>query len=97
MVNFDLLMLLGFAIILGLIMLVNRHKVKVEKILFPLVYMVLYRTKIGLNLMDKFGRKHERLVRIVGEIGVVLGFLGMFAILIMLIIGVYKFLLKRTT
>ena len=90
--NFDLLMLLIFAIALALLMYVKRQKVKVEKILFPVVYMILYRTKLGLKLMDKLGRKHERFVRIFGVVGIVLGFVGMIFILVVLSFGIWKFL-----
>ena len=60
--NIDLILLFVFAIILGLVMLINKTKIKIEKIAFPLIYILMYRTKWGLNLMDKIARKYPRFV-----------------------------------
>jgi len=47
-----------------------------QKVLFPLIYVIMYRTKLGLNLMDKLAKKIPFLGYIIGS-GVVIGFLGM--------------------
>jgi membrane-associated protease RseP (regulator of RpoE activity) len=74
------------------VMLLNKKKVHVEKIFFPLIYMVMYRTKIGLNLMDRIAKKHPRLAGMFAISGIIIGFIGMVAILILLAKGVYAFL-----
>ncbi len=51
-------------------------------------FIGLYRTKIGLKLMDRLG-KHERLIKTLSYIGIVVGFLGMLVITFMLFKGVY--------
>ena len=73
-------------------MFLNKERVKVEKILFPFIYMVLYRTKIGLLFMDKIAKKYPRAVQAFAFFSIVFGFLGMIAILVLLINGVYAFL-----
>jgi len=73
-------------------MFLNKERIKVEKILFPLVYMVLYRTKIGLVFMDKIAKRYPRLVSGFAFLGIVFGFLGMVVILALLIKGTYGFL-----
>src|SRR3989338_3191431 len=73
-------------------MFLNKERIKVEKILFPLVYMVLYRTKIGLVFMYKIAKRYPRLVSWFAFLGIVFGFLGMVVILALLIKGTYGFL-----
>jgi membrane-associated protease RseP (regulator of RpoE activity) len=73
-------------------MFLNKKRVKVEKILFPIIYMVLYRTKVGLKLMDTIAKRHPTLVGIFAFLSVVIGFIGMALIIVMLVKGVYAFL-----
>lgn len=51
----------------------------------------LYRTKVGLKLMDKWGEKYRKAIRILGTIGVFVGFAGMIFITWMLVQGVWNF------
>ena len=47
--------------------------------------IALYKTKIGLRLMDKIGRKHSELVKLIGYFGIGIGFIGMIVIMYELI------------
>ena len=85
-------MLFAFGLVLLGIMLLNKKRIKVEKILFPFVYMVLYRTRVGLLLMDKIAKKYPKIVNAFSSCSVVFGFVGMAAILILLVNGTYGFL-----
>ncbi len=58
---------------------------------WPARFVGLYRTKVGLKLMDRLGR-HERFFRLFGEVAMVVGFLGMLLIVFLLLNGVYDFL-----
>ena len=73
-------------------MLLNKKRVKVEKILFPFIYMVLYRTKIGLKLMDAISKKYPKLVGLFSFLSVIAGFLGMVVIIGLLVKGTFNFL-----
>lgn len=94
--NLDLILLLAFAILLGCIMYFNREKVVLEKIAFPLIYIVMYKTKWGLELMDKLAKRFPRFTRVFGFTGVIFGFLTMAAIFILLTVKVYDFLFNNT-
>jgi membrane-associated protease RseP (regulator of RpoE activity) len=94
--NIDLILLFVFSIILGIVMLINKKKIKIEKIAFPLIYILMYRTKLGLNLMDKIAKKFPRSVKIFAFSGIVMGYISMFAIFILLTIKVYDFLFNGT-
>jgi len=90
--NIDLILLLVFALLLGILMYVKREKVIVEKIAFPLIYIVMYKTKWGLELMDKIAKKFPRFTKAFGSIGVVFGFLTMVLIFSVLTVKVFGFL-----
>ncbi|MFH1331923.1 MAG: site-2 protease family protein [archaeon] len=83
--NYDLL----FAIILYAIILVfyffNKDKFKVQgKII------LLYPTKIGLNLMDRVSKISPKILKILGYVAITLGFIGMGFILYTLVQGAYQ-------
>lgn len=94
--NLDLILLLVFAILLGCIMYFNRQRVALEKIAFPLIYIVMYKTKWGLELMDKLAKRFPRFTRVFGFLGVIFGFLTMAAIFVLLTVKVYDFLFNNT-
>ncbi|MBN2454281.1 hypothetical protein JXB11_01920, partial [Candidatus Woesearchaeota archaeon] len=52
----------------------------------------LYKTKWGLNLMDSIARKHRELVKLIGYIGIGIGFGGMAVIVGFLFKGAYDIL-----
>lgn len=90
--NIDLLLFVIFILVLGILMLLNRKKLQLEKIAFPVIYMVLYRTKIGLKLMDKIAKKYPRFLNYFAIFGVYIAFLGMIFIFYVLFKGVYAFM-----
>lgn len=52
-------------------------------------FIGLYRTKVGIKLMERISR-HEKLIRFLGYVGIYVGFAGMLFILAMLGQGVYN-------
>lgn len=63
---------ISFYVVVALLVYVNRHKFEVQaNIIF------LYRTKIGLKLIDKIGTKFKEIIKLLGYIGIGVGFLGM--------------------
>lgn len=47
--------------------------------------ILLYKTKLGLNLMDKIAKKFPKFLKLIGLIGIFIGFLGMILIFVWLI------------
>ncbi len=83
--NIDLLFAIIFYGLILIFFLKNRDKFLVQgKII------AMYRTKLGLKLMDKIPRFLPRAWKILGIIGVVVGFIGMAFILYMLVVGTYN-------
>lgn len=80
--NYDLLFIIIFYGLLIFFFYKHRKKVQIQgKII------ALYRTKLGLKLMDKISRIFPRALKIIGYIGIVVGFGGMFFIFYWLIKG----------
>lgn len=73
----DTIAAIVFAVLLGVFLLVKRKRLTLQRALFPIIYVVMYKSKWGVDWMEKIARKFPRLVRIFGDIGIVLGFLGM--------------------
>ncbi len=69
-----------------ILLYLNRKKFKFQGI------MAIYRTKIGISLMDKWGKKYSRAIKILGFVGIVSGFLFMIVTLLLLLFGVFQFL-----
>lgn len=66
---------------------INRKKFIIEAKI-----IALYKTKIGLKLMDKIGKKHSELIKIIGYIGIGVGFIVMVYITSSLVINLYQLL-----
>jgi len=66
-----------FVILLGLFLLINKKKIALQKIVFPLLYIILYRTKIGIKFMDKIATRYREHVKLFGYAAIGLGFFGM--------------------
>lgn len=63
----------------------NKRNVEVQKFLFPLFYFVMYRTRLGLNLMDRLSKFLPGFQRFFFSCGYVLSFVFMLFICFMFI------------
>ena len=81
-----------FIVALTTYLIVIRKKLDVQKILFPFLYLILYRSQFGLKFMKKIARKFPRTVRFFGSAGVIIGFLGMVFISAQLIYVLFEML-----
>jgi len=70
----------------AVIALIYRYRGKFD---WQAKFIGLYRTKVGLKLMNRLG-KHEKLFRMLGYLGILVGFVGMLFITFMLFKGVYN-------
>jgi membrane-associated protease RseP (regulator of RpoE activity) len=69
--------LIAFIVLLSLLLHFRRDKVKMQPILFPLLYMLFYRSQIGISAMDWLAKKMRWLIKAFGYVGIIVGFLGM--------------------
>ncbi|HLD05465.1 MAG TPA: site-2 protease family protein [Candidatus Nanoarchaeia archaeon] len=75
--------LLFYLILIGFI---YYHRKKFQ---FQAKIIALYRTKLGISLMDKIAKRHPVLVRKLATIGIYVGYLGMLVILYFILHGLY--------
>lgn len=81
----DTIAAIVFAFLLGIFLLVKRKRLTLQRALFPVVYVVMYKTKWGVSLMEKIATRFPKLTRAFGDVGIVLGFLGMILISVELV------------
>lgn len=100
-----------FLILLSIFLIRNRSKLKVQKILFfkikkflkftkfkfPIIYMILYKTKWGIEAMDTIAKKHPFLVKTFAFSSIYLGILGMFLIISLLAYSLINFFITPTS
>lgn len=66
-----------FVLLLGLFLWRKRSQVELQRALFPLLYVVMYRSKLGLVSMERLAKKFPRTLRLFADLSVILGFIGM--------------------
>ncbi len=85
--NLDLLFIVLFYGIILIYYLTHKKRFEVQDKIF-----VLYKTKLGLQLMDKISKKGKTFLKYFGYLGVFIGYLGMAFIFSFLLKGTYNLL-----
>lgn len=80
---------LGFIVLLAILVYLERKKFIMQKILFPVIYILMYRTSVGLKAMDRVAKKFPRLLAKAGNVAWVLGYAGMIFIAYKLLENLY--------
>lgn len=83
-----------FVVVLTIYLILIRKKLEMQKIIFPLLYIVLKRSRVGLRFMKKTAKKFPKTVKILAGIGVIIGFIGMIFISVQLVVLFKDMLLK---
>jgi len=89
--NFETISLIVFVALLIIFVVLKRKDIHTEKILFPIFYLLLYRTKTGIRQMNSLAAKHPKTLRVLGFIGIVVGFAGMAFLCVTLIYHLFNF------
>jgi len=76
---------IGILVLLTVLVWRARKKIEVQKIIFPFLYFILYRSKWGLAWMDRIGPKYSRFWSFLFGLGVIIGFVAMVWICVELI------------
>ncbi|MBI4149334.1 site-2 protease family protein [Candidatus Woesearchaeota archaeon] len=95
--NADAIAIAVFVLLISAVVFFRRKKVAVQKIAFPFLYLILYRTSFGLRLMERIGRRHAAVIRFLGYLSAGLGFIGMAFISYSILSTVFRFLLSPKT
>jgi len=81
----DTIAAIVFAVLLGVFLIVKRKRLTLQRALFPIIYVVMYKTTWGVSLMEKIANRYPKLTKAFGDVGIVLGFLGMILITVELV------------
>lgn len=79
-----------FIVVLAIFLLIKRKQVVVQKALFPILYVVMYRSSLGLKAMSSWAKKFPRVLDVLAKIGVVVGFIGMLLVSFEIVAGSFK-------
>ncbi len=77
-------LVVGFYLLIGILLFVYRKKFQ-----FQFKVIALYRTTLGLGLMDRIASRHRELVKLLGYIGIGVGFVSMLFIVFLLLQSVF--------
>lgn len=87
--DFQTISAIIFLIILSVYVYLKRKKLETHGF-FPFFYFSMYRTKFGLNAMDKLAGKFNKTLKFVGYFGIAVGFLGMVFLSFTLVQNLYN-------
>lgn len=86
----DTLIALAFLAILGLILYKKRSRLELKRLLFPVFYVLMYKSRWGLEGMDFWARRCRKFLTFLGYAGILFGFLGMLFICAELVLSTVK-------
>ncbi len=92
--TFDVTLFVIFIVLLSTILLIKRKQLVLQKIIHPILYIIMYRTTWGLNLMDRISTKYRAIVKFFGYVSIGIGFAGMLYISLGIISFVVKLILQ---
>lgn len=75
--NTDYVMLMLFALVMTVLLYFKRKNLELQKILFPFLYLIMYKTKWGLKKMDSIANKLMPIRKQLTYVMVITGFIGM--------------------
>ncbi|MBS3114322.1 site-2 protease family protein [Candidatus Woesearchaeota archaeon] len=94
MLDFQTIAAVVFLIALTIFVFLKRKNLDTKQIIPYLLYFSMYKTKLGLKLMDSLAKKHRKLMIYIGYAGILVGFLGMILISYGLISNIYVLFTK---
>lgn len=89
MADFQTIAAVVFLIVLTTFVFLKRKNLDTKQIIPYFLYFSMYRTKLGLNLMDSVSSKYRKFMIYIGYAGILIGFLGMIFISYGLISNLY--------
>jgi hypothetical protein len=95
--QFEVISAILFVLILGWYIHRHRKDVVIQKILWPVFYIVMWRTKIGIKAMEKYGRKYAGWVRLFGYFSIGIGVVGLVLIFTSLFYSVISAIISPTS
>ncbi len=95
--NYEYVALAIFVLFLVIFLAIKRRNLETEKIFFPVLYLLLYRTKVGLKFMNGVAKKYNKLMKKIGSVAIWVCFFGMITIAVGLVYYLIKLIVVPTT
>lgn len=92
--DYNLIAAIIFVLVMIVFLYIERRKIKIQKIIFPLLYFIMYKSRVGLRSMDFAARHFSGIIRPVSYAGFVIGFLGMILICFELLRTTFNLLMQ---
>jgi membrane-associated protease RseP (regulator of RpoE activity) len=73
----DVVSAILFVVLMGIFLYRNRAQIGLQKILFPFLYILMYRTKVGIATMERWSEKYREQIKLFGYFCIGIGFFGM--------------------
>ncbi|MBR9692238.1 hypothetical protein GOV06_05640 [Candidatus Woesearchaeota archaeon] len=89
LLNFEIITFIAFVLFMIIFLFRKRKNIVIQKIIHPILYLVLYRSNFGINFMNKFAKKHKELIIFFGYSCIGLSAVGMIFITFSIIKMVY--------
>ncbi len=91
--SFELLLFVVFILAMSFLLYTRRKELVLQRIAYPFLYIIMYRTKWGLVLMDRIASKYRAWVQLYGYIAIGIGFVGMLYISVGLLVFFVKLII----
>ncbi|MBI1935019.1 site-2 protease family protein [Candidatus Woesearchaeota archaeon] len=89
MIDFETIAAIIFVVALTIILSIKRKKLDTKQLIPYFLYFSMYRTKLGLRMMDSWAKKYRKFTVYLGYSGILVGFVGMALIAYSLINNLY--------
>jgi len=86
-----------FVLVLVVFIVVKRKNVAIQKILFPFIYLILYRSGFGIKFMEKTAKKYNEAIKLFGYSAIGLSLLGMVYVSISMVITLLNLIITPIT
>lgn len=85
-----------FVIFLAVFIFLKRKNIVLQKILYPFLYLILYRSNFGIKFMNRFAKKYRELIIFFGYCCIGLSIVGMFLISYSIIMMIVNMIIAPT-
>ena len=92
--NVETIASIVFVVLLTVFLFAKRKKLDTKFLIPYFLYFSMYRTKLGLKLMDSLANQFRKLVKFIGYLGIIVGFLGMILIAFSLFQNLFQLFTK---
>ncbi|MCX6711182.1 MAG: site-2 protease family protein [Candidatus Woesearchaeota archaeon] len=95
--NYDILAFLIFIAILSIVMYKNKKRLSLQKVLYPFVYIILYKTQLGIGFMKRLSSRHRQIIVTIAYCFIGFAFAGMIFISYAILRTMIQFIISPKT